>query len=294
MYFRRIALVTALAAVLVSPLVAAAAEAPAAPKEAAGKYDKLIKYYRKKANLAPQVPVSVKDVKDSPIPGAKQGVLQIGTPPRSKDVTFTASPDGRYVVFGEIDDITIDPAKAVMAKISLEGEPFKGPADAPVTIVEYSDFQCPFCARGYNTIEKQVLPSYKGKVRFFYKHLPLPFHPWAESAAIAYECVKKQDPSAAWEVYSGFFENQKSITKATVKDKVLEFLDGAQIDRDAFAKCYDQRETAAKVRQDRAEAASLGISGTPSFVINGRMVRGAQPAAKFKAIIDDELASAGA
>ncbi len=285
MHFRRIALVAALVAVFVSPLVAAAAEGTAAS------YEKLVKYYRKKANLAPQVPVTVKDVKDSPIAGAKQGVLQIGTPPRSKDVTFTASPDGRYVVFGEVDDITIDPSKAVMAKISLEGEPFKGPADAPVTIVEYSDFQCPFCAKGYTILEKQVLPSYEGKVRFFYKHLPLPFHPWAEPAAIAYECVKKQDPSAAWDVYRGFFENQKSVSKATVKDKVLEFLNGAQIDREAFSRCFDERETAAKVRQDRAEASSLGISGTPSFVINGRMVRGAQPAAKFKAIIDDELAS---
>jgi protein-disulfide isomerase len=251
--------------------------------------DKLINFYRKKANIAPTLPITVKDMKDSPIPGAKQGVLQIGAPPRSQDVTFVSSADGRYVVFGDIDDTSIDPSKAIMQKIALANESFKGPADAKVTIVEYSDFQCPFCEKGYSTLEKEVLPGYAGKVKFYYKHLPLPFHPWAESAAIAQECVKVQSADAGWAVYNGFFDKQKEITVANVKDKTLEFVGTTKIDTDKFNKCYDNKETAEQIRADKAEAAALGISGTPSFVINGRMVKGAQPADKFKAIIDDEL-----
>ncbi|TMA96358.1 MAG: hypothetical protein E6J77_01355, partial [Deltaproteobacteria bacterium] len=88
------------------------------------------------------------------------------------------SGDGRYAVFAAVEDVTVDPAKAV--------------------IVEYSDFQCPFCSRGYATIEKQVLTSYGDKVRFYYKHYPLPFHPWAEAGAVAAECAKQQKPEAFW------------------------------------------------------------------------------------------------
>jgi protein-disulfide isomerase len=253
--------------------------------------DTLIKYYRKKNNVPPSETVTVKDVKDSPIKGAKQGVLEVGTAPRARQVPFTSSADFRYVVFAETDDVTIDPAKAVMEKVSLKDELCRGPKDAKVTIVEYSDFQCPFCTKGYTTLETEVLPAYQDKVRFCYKHLPLPFHPWAEPAAIAMECVKAQSADAAWNVYKGYFEKQKEVTPANVKEKALEFA-GAGVDKAKFDKCYDGKETADKVKADKNEATSLGLTGTPSFVINGRMVKGAQPAANFKAVIDDELASA--
>jgi len=255
---------------------------------AADSNDALVKYYRKSANLPPTQTVTVKDVKDSPIKGAKQGVLEIGT----QQITFIASPDLRYVVFGEVNDITVDPSKAVMEKIALKGEPFKGGKDAKVTIVEYSDFQCPFCSKGYNTVEKEVMPQYGDKVKFYYKHLPLNFHPWAEPGAIAYECMKLQSPDAAWAVYKGFFENQKDINPANVKEKALAYAgDDKKIDKAKFDDCVDNKKTQAKINADKAEAAALGISGTPSFVINGRQVKGAQPADRFKAVIDDELAS---
>src|SRR4030095_16699853 len=117
----------------VRAILCLAALAPAATTLPAGAdegQDKLINYYRKKANIAPSLPITVKDVKDSPIPGAKQGVLQIGAPPRSQDITFVSSADGRYVVFGDIDDTSIDPSKAIMQKIDPPDKPFKGTADA--------------------------------------------------------------------------------------------------------------------------------------------------------------------
>jgi protein-disulfide isomerase len=252
--------------------------------------DALVKYYRKKNNVPPSTAVAVKDVKDSPIKGAKQGVLEVGTAPQSRQVTFTSSPDFRYVIFEEVDDITIDPSKAVMDKISLKNELCRGPKDAKVTIVEYSDFQCPFCAKGYSTIENEVMGEYKDKVKFCYKHLPLPFHPYAESAAIAMECAEAQSPEAGWAVYNGYFSNQKDVNPANVKDKAIEYA-GAKLDKAKFDKCFDGKETLDKVKADRNEATALGLTGTPSFVINGRMVKGAQPAANFKAVIDDELAS---
>jgi protein-disulfide isomerase len=253
--------------------------------------DQIIKYYRKKANVPPAQKITVTDAKDSAIKGAKQGVLAIGEGAAAKRVAFVSSPDGKLVVFGDVEDVTIDPSKAVMAKINLKGEPSRGPANAKVTLVEFSDFQCPFCSKGYTTVETQVLQQYGDKVKFYYKHYPLPFHPWATPGAIAAECAKQQKPEAFWAVYKGFFENQKDITADNVKEKALSFAANEKIDAAKFTDCFDNKKTADKVKADTAEGSSVGVTGTPSFVINGRLIVGAQPYENFKNIIDDELAS---
>jgi protein-disulfide isomerase len=253
--------------------------------------DQIGKYYRKKNNVPPAQAINVTGVKDSVIKGAKEGTLEIGTAPQVRKVPFIASPDGKYVIFGEVSDVTVDPSKAVMAKIKLDGAPCKGPKDAKVTIVEYSDFQCPFCAKGYTTVEQQVLKEYGDKVKFCFKDFPLAFHPWAEPAAIAAECVREQKPDAYWKVYDGFFQNQKDVNPTNVKDKAFEFAGGG-IDRAKFDDCVDNKKTQAGVKADQAEGGSVGVTGTPSFVINGRLLVGAQPFEQFKAVIDDEMASA--
>jgi protein-disulfide isomerase len=248
---------------------------------------KIIEYYRRKANVPPAAPVTVEGMKDSPIAGAKQGTLS----DRGRKVGFLVSNDGKYAVFGELEDLTVDPFKAVMAKIDTKGRPMKGPADAKVTIVEYSDFQCPFCTRGYDTIEKQVLPEYKDKVRFVYKHFPLGFHPWATPAAVAVECVNSQKQDEAyWKLYSYYFEHQKEVNPQNVKDKAKEALAGTKVDMAKFEQCFDKQETLARVQADMAEGQAVGVSGTPGFIINGRLISGAQPFQNFKSVIDDELA----
>lgn len=167
-----------------------------------------------------------------------------------------------------------------------------GPKDAPVAIVEFSDFQCPFCTKGYTTIETQVLKDYGDKVKFYYKNYPLPFHPWAQPGAIAAECAKQQKPEAFWAVYKGLFEQQKDITADNVKDKAWALAADQKIDKAKFDDCFDNKKTLDKVKADQAEGSSVGVTGTPSFVINGRLIVGAQPYEAFKNIIDDELASA--
>jgi protein-disulfide isomerase len=265
----------------------------AAPQQTgASENTQLVSYYRKKANVPPSQKVTVVGLKDAAIGGVKEGNLQIGDGPSAQSVPFTQSADGRYAIFAAVEDVTADPGKAVMQKISLKGEPSKGPADAKVTIVEYSDFQCPFCSRGYNTMEKQVLPQYADKVRFYYKHYPLPFHPWAEAGAVAAECAKQQKPDAYWKVYSGLFENQGQISADNVKAKATEFMADTGVDMNAWNDCYDNKKSLPQVKAQMAEGSSVGVRGTPGFIINGRLVSGAQPFESFKNIIDDELASA--
>jgi protein-disulfide isomerase len=202
------------------------------------------------------------------------------------------SEDGKYVVFGEIEDLSVDPFKKVMEKISLKGQPGKGPANAKVTIVEYSDYQCPFCSRAYTTMDTQVLKEYGDKVRFYHKEFPLNFHPWAEPAAVAVGCAGQQNEDAYWKLYSFIFANQKDITPQNIKEKAHEGLQGTKIDMAKFDDCYDNKKSLDKVKADMAEAQTVGVSGTPAFFINGRMISGAQPYENFKTIIDDELARA--
>jgi protein-disulfide isomerase len=222
------------------------------------------------------------------VKGLKEGTLEVG----GRKVPFVMSADGRYAVFAGLEDVTSDPSKAVMEKISLKGEPFKGGANAKVTIVEYSDFQCPFCTRGYATIENEVLKTYGDKVKFYYKHFPLAFHKWAEAGAIGAECAKDQKADAYWKIYSGLFDQQQQITPENVKEKSLAMIEGTGIDKKKWEECFDGKKTADRVKAQMAEGQSVGVSGTPGFIINGRLVSGAQPFATFKAIIDDELASA--
>ena len=251
--------------------------------------DNVVKYFRKKANIPPNATVSVKDVKDSPIKGAKQGSLEVANGPQTREIDFTMSADGRYVIFAETEDITVDPFKKIAEKISLKGKPFKGSDKAKVVIVEYSDFQCPFCTRGYTTVENEVLKEYGDKVKFVYKHFPLNFHPWAEPGAVAVECVGQQNDDAYWKVYAYYFENQKEITPQNLKEKTLEVLKGTKVDTAKWEKCYDNKDTLAQVKAEMAEGQSVGVTGTPAFLINGRLLSGAQPFQQFKNIIDDEL-----
>jgi protein-disulfide isomerase len=259
---------------------------------AAAGEEQLIKYYRKKSNVPPAATVTVTGLKDSAVKGLKEGTLEIGQGPQTRKVPFVASADMKYAVFAGLEDVTSDPSKAVMAKIDLKGEPAKGPATAKVTIVEYSDFQCPFCTRGYNTIEKQVLKEYGDKVRFYYKHYPLAFHNWAETSAVGAECAKEQKPDAYWKLYSMYFENQQQVKPENIKEKSLEWLKDTGVDAAKWTECFDNKKTLAKVKAQMAEGQAVGVQGTPGFIINGRLLSGAQPFESFKAIIDDELASA--
>lgn len=174
---------------------------------------------------------------------------------------------------------------------SIEGRPFRGKADAPVTIVEFSDFQCPYCARGAATME-EVLQKYPNDVKFVFKHFPLPFHPWAKPAAIAANCASEQDPDAFWTLHDKYFEHQQELQPGNVVEKSKEYLKGSKVDVAKWEKCAgdsnseEHKAQAAKVDADLALGQSLGVSGTPGFFVNGEFLNGAQPLAAFIPLID--------
>src|SRR3989442_4145774 len=192
--------------------------APAADDAAVSQ--RVVDYFQKSVTT-PGIQFKVTKLEDSDIPGWRRGSLQASLGEQSQDVAFYVSRDGHYMLRGDAVDLTVDPLKQVMSKIKLDGEPPPGPKDPKVTIVEYSDFQCPFCARAYETVESQVLKEYGDKVRFVFKNFPLTsIHPWAEDAALATECAFQQGNEPFWTLYNGFFTKQGEITKDNLKEKV--------------------------------------------------------------------------
>ncbi|MFK8138841.1 MAG: DsbA family protein [Bdellovibrionales bacterium] len=173
-------------------------------------------------------------------------------------------------------------------KPSLEGKHFQGKADAPIVIVEYSDFECPYCTRGYNTIQ-EVKKAYGDKVKFVYKHLPLDFHPLAMPAAQYFEAIAKQSVDKAFKFHDAIFENQgklKSGKEKWMQDTAKKL--GVNVKK--MLKDAESAEVKARIQADIAEARKFGISGTPGFIINGVTLKGAYPFPEFKRIIDKHLA----
>jgi len=163
--------------------------------------------------------------------------------------------------------------------------PSKGPEDAPITIVEFSDFQCPYCAKAEPTVKDLLeLEKYKGKIRLVFRDYPLEFHKLAPKAAEAAHCAG--DQGKYWEMHGRLFAATPKLEVTDLKAYAREL----QLDVGRFDKCLDAGEKA-KVVQDHFKAgADAGVRGTPAFFINGRLISGAQPLEAFKAIIDAELA----
>lgn len=249
--------------------------------------------YFKKAVAQPGLEFKVTKIEDADIPGWRKGNLQASLGDQKQDVDFYITRDGRYLFRGEAIDLTVDPFVAVMNQISLKDQPVRGPADAKVTIVEYSDFECPFCGKAYDTFEKEVIGQYGDKVKFVFKNLPLTqIHPWAEDAAVASECAYLQGNDQFWIMYNGLFSQQGSITKDNLAAKVEEIASGSggKIDVAKLKECLANKATLDAVKADMAEATTVGITSTPAFIINGRRLNGAQEADAFKQAIDQALA----
>lgn len=168
-----------------------------------------------------------------------------------------------------------------------EARAMKGPKDAKITIVEYSDFECPYCSRGYQTM-MEVMKAYPDQVRFVFKHLPLDFHPKAMPAAKYFEAIARQDHAKAYKFHDLVFENQgdlRSQGEAFLKEVAKKVgADMKKIEKDlADPKLMD------RINADIAEAQKFGITGTPGFLINGVSLKGAYPFPEFKTIIDRHL-----
>ena len=169
-----------------------------------------------------------------------------------------------------------------IVQVETAGRPERGPAKAPVTIIEFSDYECPFCKRAEPTVEKVML-AYKDQIRLVFRDFPLAMHQHARGAAEAAGCANAQ--GKFWEYHSKLFS-----AKDIAPDKLKALAGESGLDQSKFDQCFDKTEFKAAIDKDIADGNQAGVTGTPAFFINGRMLSGAQPFEKFKEVIDDELA----
>lgn len=171
-----------------------------------------------------------------------------------------------------------------------EDRPVRGAKAAPITLVEYSDFQCPYCKRGYQVVE-ELRKKYADKIKFVFKHSPLPFHPMAMPAAKYFEAIALQSPSKAFAFHDEVFKNQNLL-----ESQKIAFLDrsakraGADLER--LKKDLESDVVKHRIEADMAEARQFGINGTPGFVVAGITLMGAQPASEFEEVIERRLKEA--
>jgi protein-disulfide isomerase len=179
------------------------------------------------------------------------------------------------------------PDPSVHYKVLIGDAHVRGPDTALVTIVEWADFQCPFCGRVQETLD-EVERKYEGRVRFVFKHNPLPMHDRAMAAAIAAEAAGRQ--GKFWQMHDLLFSDRRALTDA----QFLKFAKKLRLDRRRFKRDLADRELKTKIEAQQKQGATLGARGTPAFFVNGRFLSGAQPIEAFSALIDEELASAQA
>jgi len=240
---------------------------------------------------APPVQVTVSDPKPSSrLPGFDEISVRASASGASQEELFYVSKDGQKILKAAVFDVTQNPFKPELDKLKTQLQPSMGTPDAPVVLVFFSDFQCPFCKEEAKMLRQNLLSAYPKQVRLYFKDFPLQqIHPWAKMASLAGRCIFRQNPTAFWEYYDWIFEHQQEITLENLKSKVLEFAQAKQIDSLQLSRCLDTRATEAEVDKNIAEARALQILSIPTIFVNGRRLTGQVTWPNLRQIIDYEI-----
>ncbi len=251
---------------------------------------------RSRYQVPPQISITVSNPKAGKMPGYDDLVITLSGAGRSSPHDFLISKDRKTLAQLE----TIDISQDLMSKIDVKDRPVRGNPDAKVTIVNYDDFECPFCSRMHTTLFPGVFKDYADKVRVIYKDYPLvEIHPWAMRAAVDGNCLGAQNSQAYWDFADYVHANQKTISGKSASDAYAN-LDSAakdqgqkhKLDQDKLLACVQKQDESA-VRASMAEGDKLGVDSTPTLFINGERFTGLVPEQDFRAALDRALQDAG-
>lgn len=232
--------------------------------------------------------VSVGPLRPSAIPGLYSTLVRVSGTQRRVDEVVLVSADGRYVVRGDFYDTSQDPFAEARQAVVTSDQPSKGPAEAPVTIVEYGDFQCSTCGEMYPVIKK-LMTQYPN-LRLVYKDFPLVrIHNWALRGAIAGQCAYQQSNDSFWRLHDYFYENQKQLTAENLDARLDAFATRGGLNPQTFRACRSQELTRPRVEASMREGLSLEVANTPTLLINGRPAIGTQPQQALERLINFEL-----
>ena len=247
----------------------------AAPTASQSPLQKTIEgYVRNLYAFGPDVEVTVTDPKDAGMAGLLETTVSVKVGGNNEDAKFYVSKDGKYLVRGEVSDLSKDPLAANRALMDLKDAPSMGDAKSAVTLVEFSDFECPVC-RSLHDIMRGISQKYP-QVRIVFKDYPIEvLHPWARTAAIAGRCAYTQDPAAFWKMYDLIYDNQDIISASNAWMKMTEYAGQIGLNADTFRSCMAGPEAGAAVDASRANGQKLDVNSTPTIFVNGRKMVGA-------------------
>ena len=232
-------------------------------------------YLRHLYAFGPDVKVTVGVPKESGAEGILEVNIKVIIGENKEDAKFYVSKDGKFLFRGDMSDMTKDPLAEARSLMQLKDAPSVGDAKAPVTLVEYSDFECPVCKNLHDAL-RGMLPKYAGKIRVVFKDFPIEqIHPWARTAAIAGRCTYQQDPKAFWKMYDLIYDNQEIISAANAWTKMTDYAEQSGMNAETFKTCMAGAEAGAAVDASRANGLQVEVNSTPTVFVNGRRMVGA-------------------
>jgi len=256
---------------------------------------------RAQYSLPPDVRVIVGTLRSSEFPNYDALTVSIASRTKKQDFEFLLSRDHKTLVRLSKFDLTSDPYAEIMKKIDVSGRPTRGNTDAKVTVVNYDDFECPFCSGMHTTLFPGLFKEYGDRVLFIYKDYPLEeIHPWAVHAAVNANCLGAQNGNAYWDYADYLHANQRAISGEKGRDAEYAELDKLAIlqaekyhlDVPKLQACVKAQDEKA-VRASMREGETVGVDATPTMFINGQKLDGAVPADEVRQALDQALGDAG-
>jgi protein-disulfide isomerase len=263
------------------PAASATSKATALPSE-----DTVNAFLQQTFGYNSQLSWKIQDIRPSTAQGLAEVDVVIVSPQGQQPNKFYVSADGEHAVVGDIIPFGAHPFAADLKKLrkGIDG-PSRGPEDAPVLLVEFSDLQCPHCKEAQPTIDK--LMAEEKNVRLVYQNFPLPMHNWAAKAAAYADCVGRASNDAFWKFLAGTYAAQADLTESNADEKLNAISDAAGVKSAEIAVCAAKAETVGRVERSVELGKSLNVTSTPSLFINGRLVGvGAMPYDSLKGLVE--------
>jgi len=233
-------------------------------------------YLRHLYAFGPDVLLVVGSPRETAVEGLLETTINLTIGENKETVKFYLSKDGKFLFRGEMSDMTKDPLVESRKQIQMKDAPSLGDPKAAVTLVEYSDFECPVCRNLHDVLRDSILPKYPGKVRVVFKDFPIEqLHPWARTAAIAGRCAYQQNPMAFWKMYDFIYDNQEIISATNAWTKMLDYAGQSGLEGDTFKACMASPEAGEAVNASRTNGQQLDVNSTPTVFVNGRRIVGA-------------------
>jgi len=277
---------------------AAQSAGPTAPDTTSRRIEHRVRAYY---SVPPDVKITLGPLRASDFPNYDALTITMDGQGKKKEYEFLLSKDNKTLLRLTTMDLTTDPYVETMKKIDVTGRPFRGNKDARVVVINYDDFECPFCSKMHQVFFPEVLKEYADRVKFVYKDYPLTeIHPWATHAAVDANCLAAQNNDAYWDFADYIHSNQKEVSGEKSRDAQFAALDRLtseqgqkhSLDQTKLQACIKaQNEDAIKASVHEAEG--VGVNATPTWFVNGQEIDGALPLAQVRETLDRALEQAG-